>query len=40
MTDVTGPSPVLDMAGLGSARTEDIFNLLAKHNLVENNTAV
>lgn len=40
MTDVTGPSPVLDIAGLGSARTKDIFNLLAKHNLVETNTAV
>lgn len=26
MTDVMGPSPVLDMAGLGSARTKDIFN--------------
>lgn len=40
MTVVMGPSPVLDIAGLGSARTKDIFNLLANHNLVKNNTAV
>lgn len=40
MTVVMGPSPLLDIAGLGSARTKDIFNLLAKHNLVETNTAV
>lgn len=40
MTDVMGLSAVLNVAGLGSTRTKDIFNIFAKHNLVENNTAM
>lgn len=38
MTDVMETSAVLNMAGLGLARTKDY--LVAKHNLVENDTAV
>lgn len=38
MTDVMGTSAVLNMAGLGLARTKDY--LVAKPNLVENDTAV
>lgn len=40
MIDVIGLLFVLDIVGLGLVRIKDIFNLLVKYNLVENNIVV
>lgn len=40
MIVVMGLLVVLDIVGLGLVRIKDIFNLLVKYNLVENNIVV